>query len=37
MQLIGKWVAVMFALGFVPKLKHQLDKVFVGIVRMAET
>ena len=37
MQLIGKWVAVMFALAFVLKLKHQLDKAFVGIVRMAET
>ena len=34
---MGKWVPVMFALAFVLKLKHQLDKIFVGIVRMAET
>lgn len=37
MQLIGKWVVVIFALAFILKLKHQLDKVFVGTVRMAET
>jgi len=37
LELIGKWVAVMFALAFVLRLKHQLEKVFAGIVRMAET